>query len=393
MAVDGGEAGAVKDAASVDAAPPPRCIVDAECPGSRCGTVGAAAGRCLLAPSCTGALGSYACGPMADQDCCTSIAVPGGSLLRNNKPTHPATVSSFRLDVYEVTVARVRAFFDALAGDLRGYPPAPGSGGHPKIAGAGWRSAWNVRLPGSCAEIHDRRGPAGCVRGGNNDDGGTATWTASPGPFEDKPITCIDWYTLFAFCAWDGGRLPTDAELGYAEQGGSEQREFAWGNGEPYFQARRDYVVTGLIDLSDGLTKQTWGPLFRTQDPTGTRIVGGPEVIAPPGRKPLGNGRWGHADLSGNVLEWTLDEAVIIEGECTNCARTDWPDPPSDQVGSYPPQWPVRRPDGSIDATRDGSRAVRGGSWDPVHVLSSYAYYAYDTWKTYGSIGGRCARD
>lgn len=345
------------------------------------------------APSCTGAAGTRSCGAGANDDCCVAPAVPGGSFLRNDLVTHPATVSGFRLDKYEVTVGRVRAFFAAFGGNLRGSPPLPGAGSHPKIAGSGWRSSWNVRLPASSTEIDDRLGAAGCVRGGNNADGGTATWTSAPGPHEDQPITCIDWYTLFAFCAWDGARLPTDAELGYAEQGGDEQREFAWGGGPLAFATHRDHVVTGLVDLGDGLTKQTWGPLFRTQDVAGEHIIGGPEVIAPPGRKPLGNGRWGHADLTGNVLEWTLDEAEILAGACNDCARIDWPDPPQDQPGAYPPQWPVLLDNGDLDLSGDGLRSVRGGSWDPVHALSSWSYYPYAVFKTYGSIGGRCARD
>ncbi|HSO38796.1 MAG TPA: SUMF1/EgtB/PvdO family nonheme iron enzyme [Labilithrix sp.] len=379
--------------AAADAPVAPGCTSGLECASGQCGAIGPAAGKCLIAPSCTGAAGTYSCGPAGNEDCCVSPPVPGGSFLRNGWATHPATVSGFRLDKYEVTVGRVRAFFNALGGNLRGHPPAAPAGGHPRIAGAGWRSSWNVRLPGSFAELDDRLGPAGCVRGGNNADGGTATWTSAPGPYEDKPITCIDWYTLFAFCAWDGARLPTDAELGYAEQGGDQQRQFAWGSGTPDFAAHHDHVVTGLLDLADDMTKQTWGPLFRTKDASGLHFVGGPEVIAPPGRKPLGNGRWGQADLTGNVLEWTLDQAVVIEGPCADCARTDWPDPPQDQVGYYPPQWPVTLPDGTLDTTGDGTRAVRGGSWDPVHALSNWTYYPYDTFRTYGSIGGRCARD
>ncbi len=48
------------------------------------------------------------------------------------------------------------------------------------------------------------------------------------GATKTKPINCLDWYTAFAFCAWDGGRLATEAEWNYAASGGSEHRYYPW---------------------------------------------------------------------------------------------------------------------------------------------------------------------
>src|SRR5262245_9701876 len=53
------------------------------------------------------------CGQGGNHDCCESVVVPGGTFNRTNDPAFPATVSSFRLDVYEVSVGRFRAFVDA----------------------------------------------------------------------------------------------------------------------------------------------------------------------------------------------------------------------------------------------------------------------------------------
>src|SRR5262245_36043191 len=53
------------------------------------------------------------------------------------------------------------------------------------------------------------------------------TWTSSEGPNENKPINCLNWYAAYAFCIWDGGFLPTEAEWELAASGG-EERVFPW---------------------------------------------------------------------------------------------------------------------------------------------------------------------
>src|SRR5664279_1243102 len=59
-------------------------------------------------PSC-----ARTCGPSRTSDCCGSSVVPGGTYFRDvveagvEGGASPATVSSFRLDTYEITVGRL----------------------------------------------------------------------------------------------------------------------------------------------------------------------------------------------------------------------------------------------------------------------------------------------
>jgi formylglycine-generating enzyme len=213
-------------------------------------------------------------------------ACPGGMSCGGNElPEHGATVAAFYLDEFEVTVGRFRRF--VLQYD--GTPPAVGAGAHSLIAATGWKKAWNGELPASQAELVTRLKCLGI--------GGSAlnqTWTDTPGANEQHPINCVTWYQATAFCAWDGGRLPTEAEWEYATAGGDENRLYAWGAAEP----------TAKLAVFEGIN------------------------ILAVGSKPGGAGRWAHKDLAGNISEWTFDlyssdwynEAGSV---CTNCANVD----------------------------------------------------------------------
>lgn len=371
------------------------CLTTNDCVKGTC-MQGPTAARCQLSPSCTGAPGTVTCGPNGTEDCCASIPLPEGDVQRlalyTNSDFHTVHVGPYRLDKYEVTVGRMRAFFEAMGGNVQANAPLPGAGAHPRIANSGWRSSFDVRLPSSWAEINARLGAAGCFIGGDNTDGGSATWTSTPGPYEELPIVCIDWYTLWAFCIWDGGRLPTDAEWTYAARGGDEGRTYAWGgNGMQLLWPRdADKLVSSLLSLDDNLYRFTVGTPFFTTDAQG-HVIDGPAHMARPGSK-TGNGRWGHADLTGNVLEYMLDVAPVPEQDCaTDCANVSFPDPPQNQIGLYPRDW--RYGDGDTAVWPDGTRSLRGGSWMFDHPQFNTYYYNYTLARTYSAAGGRCARD
>ncbi|AKV02174.1 Tryptophan synthase alpha chain [Labilithrix luteola] len=355
-------------------------------------------GKCVVAKSCVGTPGAdNSCGD-GTEGCCESIAVPGGAYVGldiDGKTPIKASVSPFKLDKFEITVGRLRAFYNAHHGELRGNPPAPGAGANPHVAGSGWRSSFDVRLTGSWSEINERH-VAACSVGGDNNDYGAAVWTADAGPNEDKPINCVDWYTLFAFCIWDGGRLPTDAEWGYVGQSGDENRVYPYGDEAPTWLGLHDAIVSDLTDPPSTSYKFTYGPLYRGPSD-------GAAPIAPVGLKSE-RSRFGHADLTGNVIEMTADMATSRPSTCNDCGFVAWPDPPQGPP-VQPPKWqkldasgqPVGDEFGEERAAQDGIRLARGSSWQGEwgghHMKNGPNRFWLPVWRTYSAAGGRCARD
>ncbi len=295
--------------------------------------------------SCTGLANT--CGPAQTSNCCESPVVPGGTYARSYdvsgdglypNASYVATVSDFRLDKYAVTVGRFRQFVTAGWG-TQASPPRSGSGAHPNIANSGWDPSWNASLPADTttliAELKcDATHPA---------------WTDSPGGTENLPINCIDWFEAMAFCAWDGGFLPTEAEWNYVEAGGSEQRAYPWS----------DPPGALAVDCS-----------YANYKPAGTSCVnppnGGVHVVG--SESPRGDGKWGHADLSGNVFAWMLDwyASPYAQNPCSDCANL----------------------------TPATTRVIRGGSFyfDETYLRASFRIDYTPVSRKDIDVGIRCAR-
>jgi formylglycine-generating enzyme required for sulfatase activity len=226
-----------------------------------------------------------------NQDCCASPLVPGGSFNRNNDPNYPGTISDFRLDKFEVTVGRFRAFVNAGMGTQKS-PPVAWSGANPHIPFSGWDPSWNSALPADSTALQSVLSGSGCNLYGND----PVTWTSAPVSTDNRPVNCVSWFVSFAFCIWDNGRLPTEAEWSYAASGGAEQRYWPWSNPPS----------SNAIDASYADYQGSANAL----------------PLNPVGSFPKGDGKWGQSDLVGNSIERVLDQwfSPYLYQNCIDCA-------------------------------------------------------------------------
>jgi formylglycine-generating enzyme required for sulfatase activity len=266
-----------------------------------------------------------------EESCCRSNLVPGGTFKRDfddsehfPNPGFPAAISSFLLDKFEVTVGRFREFVDAYQQlDLQ-----EGQGKAPHIASdGGWDS--EAKLPADKQKLIELL---------ESCEG--HTWPAVSIDEQQRPINCVSFNVAYAFCVWDGGRLPTEGEWNYAAAGGDQQRTRPW-----------------LAPLEGPDISPDYAYYFADGNLLPTTV----------GKTPLGNGRWGQADLAGNVSEWVLDYYAEYSSElCVDC----------------------------LNHTASDLRLSRGGSFQTAaDFLVVPVREQWDPDAIFPNIGFRCARD
>jgi formylglycine-generating enzyme required for sulfatase activity len=215
----------------------------------------------------------------------------------------------------------------------------------------GWNATWTAYV-GAPSNFDVAPIGAGATTKANwdtnlNCDSMFQTWTGAAGSNEKRPQNCLSWYDLHAFCIWDGGFLPSEAEWEYAAAGGSEERAYPWGAAVPGANA----------------SLATYGCFFNG---TGPGSCSGVANIAPVGTVSAGASKAGQLDLAGSVWEWSLDWFQnSFVAQCSNCTNL----------------------------TASSTRMIRGGSFfvNASYLPAAFRGHYTPAFRGY-DLGGRCAR-
>ncbi len=286
-----------------------KCKVHADCVQYAC----MPSGVCAAARSCRQHFGGDTCGagesgdPTAKhEDCCASIQ-PGAQ--------------PYRLDKYLVTAGRMRAFIDEVKGDVRTWAQA-----NRAILPPEWTATWDASVPQNEVDVVQMLGTGqgtaaywtttgqanGCFAGG---EGGPTYWhpadelsaysgdisrSYSKDDLDEKTMNCAPRAVFAAFCAWDGGRLPTYAEWAYAVRGAMapEDHLYPWGN-----DANIGAYASYNKNYGWPLTALPGSPIAADNMPVDRAFQ-----VPAPGRFPLGVGPYGHADLAGVVETFVVGD-------------------------------------------------------------------------------------
>ena len=207
------------------------------------------------------------------------VKVPAGRFvmgddtgLPEEKPRRDVQTAAFLIDRTEVSNARYGRFLDAVAkeGDSRwAHPAQPRGQDHtPRY--------WKPFVQPLIA----RSGVGPLLR-----------FDAKTFIHPDHPVVGVDWFDAQAFCAWDGKRLPTEAEWEKAARG-VDGRVWPWGDRWEFKRANSGgYERHGELDVF--------------------------VYTAPVDSFKNGASPFGALNMAGNVWEWTQDPWTAPAGSGT----------------------------------------------------------------------------
>jgi hypothetical protein len=411
------------------------CLVGGDCASTFCSK----AGKCVAGESCKApddaTSGIVTCGKRETNDgtkvhesCCRTLPLPVSTTVR--------------LDKYEVTAGRMRQFIERVGPNLRSWAQtamadaASPLGARLKndlISSSG--ANMSDLLPASAnpsdpmnmlqqvgATVMDSRVPSndqGCFNGpvgsgayGANTyywDGvtlrahftGHVDRTYTKAQYDEKSMNCGAYWMYAAFCAWDGGRMPTEAEMNEAY--GAMNYPWNTAGGSNTFGFPLDANHQGAYGYEATANYFNTNNFFFYHYPTYPDETEKAGLIAAPGRfildsttKTSANGEhW--MDLGANLMEMTRFRTPQ-SGNNTFCdfSITNGP-------GDVP----------NIGTCKDGANAgvVRktglpdsvwvGGSWEGHQQFTTNpgsepwfnkASYNLPAQTQYGKTGVRCAR-
>ena len=262
---------------------------------------GAKSGMIIATDGCQTAESEWNMGAVVGPVEIAGVKIPAGSFNSSvSDAVNPVSVDAFVMAKTETTVEQFKACVDA-----------------------GACTAENYRTPSTNLFCNYNRGES---------------WL-------NHPMNCVNWYGANEYCAWIGGRLPTEDEWQYAAtHNGTQALEttYPWGNDAPthcVHATYNDYVSGSYDNACDGTTVIPW------DDYVGTASVG---------TYSAGNSPLGLQDISGNVWEWMS----------------------------------------SLWSAEKSNRVVRGGSWNsnakPLPV-SKRGNNSPDYWSS--GLGFRCVAD